>query len=26
VLARIGPKLSGTDLAWLRHACAPIGD
>jgi len=26
VLARIGPKLSGTDLAWLQAACAPIGD
>jgi Xaa-Pro aminopeptidase len=26
VLARIGPKLSGADLAWLQQACAPIGD
>jgi len=26
VLARIGPKLSGADLAWLQTACAPIGD
>jgi len=26
VLARIGPKLSGADLAWLQAACAPIGD
>ena len=26
VLAKIGPKLSGTDLAWLQAACAPIGD
>jgi Xaa-Pro aminopeptidase len=26
VLARIGPKLSGADLDWLRQACAPIGD
>jgi Xaa-Pro aminopeptidase len=26
VLARIGPKLSGPDLAWLQQACAPIGD
>ncbi|GAA4725482.1 aminopeptidase P family protein [Sphingomonas lutea] len=24
VLARIGPKLSGEDLEWLRQACAPI--
>jgi Xaa-Pro aminopeptidase len=24
VLARIGPKLSGADLAWLQAACAPI--
>src|SRR3954467_4583278 len=24
VLARIGPNLSGADLAWLRQACAPI--
>jgi Xaa-Pro aminopeptidase len=26
VLAKIGPKLSGGDLAWLQQACAPIGD
>jgi Xaa-Pro aminopeptidase len=26
VLARIGPRLSGADLAWLQQACAPIGD
>jgi len=26
VLARIGPRLSGPDLAWLQAACAPIGD
>jgi Xaa-Pro aminopeptidase len=26
VLARIGPNLSGADLAWLQQACAPIGD
>ena len=26
VLARIGPKLSGADLAWLQQACAPLGD
>jgi len=26
VLARIGPRLSGADLAWLQAACAPIGD
>jgi Xaa-Pro aminopeptidase len=26
VLARIGPQLSGADLAWLQQACAPIGD
>ncbi|MFL6760075.1 aminopeptidase P family protein [Sphingomonas sp.] len=26
VLARIGPNLSGADLAWLQAACAPIGD
>jgi Xaa-Pro aminopeptidase len=26
VLARIGPTLSGSDLAWLQAACAPIGD
>jgi len=26
VLARIGPRLSGRDLAWLQEACAPIGD
>jgi Xaa-Pro aminopeptidase len=26
VLARIGSKLSGPDLAWLQQACAPIGD
>src|SRR3954465_8316806 len=25
VLARIGPRLSGSDLAWLQAACAPIG-
>ena len=24
VLARIGPKLQGEDLVWLRAACAPI--
>ena len=24
VLAKIGPTLSGTDLEWLRAACAPI--
>jgi Xaa-Pro aminopeptidase len=24
VLARIGPKLEGADLDWLRRACAPI--
>jgi Xaa-Pro aminopeptidase len=24
VLARIGPRLSGADLEWLRRACAPI--
>ena len=24
VLARIGPRLSGDDLEWLRAACAPI--
>ncbi|MCL6730039.1 aminopeptidase P family protein [Sphingomonas hankyongi] len=24
VLARIGPKLTGADLAWLQAACAPI--
>ena len=26
VAARIGPSLSGADLEWLRHACAPIED
>ena len=26
VLARIGPRLSGADLAWLQAACAPFGD
>jgi Xaa-Pro aminopeptidase len=26
VLARIGTRLSGADLAWLQQACAPIGD
>ena len=26
VLARIGPLLSGADLAWLQAACAPIED
>jgi Xaa-Pro aminopeptidase len=26
VLARIGPRLSGADLAWLQQACGPIGD
>jgi Xaa-Pro aminopeptidase len=26
VLAKIGPTLSGSDLEWLRAACAPIGD
>src|SRR3954466_3826732 len=25
VLAKIGPTLSGGDLAWLQAACAPIG-
>ena len=24
VLAKIGPSLSGADLEWLQHACAPI--
>ncbi len=24
VLAKIGPRLSGPDLAWLQRACAPI--
>jgi len=24
VMARIGPRLSGADLDWLRQACAPI--
>jgi Xaa-Pro aminopeptidase len=24
VLAKIGPTLSGADLEWLQHACAPI--
>jgi Xaa-Pro aminopeptidase len=24
VLAKIGPTLSGSDLEWLRMACAPI--
>jgi Xaa-Pro aminopeptidase len=24
VLAKIGPRLSGADLAWLQQACAPI--
>ena len=24
VMARIGPNLSGADLAWLQRACAPI--
>jgi Xaa-Pro aminopeptidase len=24
VLAKIGPQLSGKDLEWLQHACAPI--
>ena len=24
VLAKIGPTLSGGDLEWLQHACAPI--
>jgi Xaa-Pro aminopeptidase len=24
VLAKIGPTLSGSDLEWLRKACAPI--
>jgi Xaa-Pro aminopeptidase len=24
VLAHIGPRLSGKDLEWLQHACAPI--
>ena len=26
VLAKIGPRLSGEDLAWLQRACAPIGE
>jgi hypothetical protein len=26
VLAKIGPTLNGSDLDWLRQACAPIGD
>ena len=26
VMAKIGPSLSGADLEWLGHACAPIGD
>ena len=26
VMAKIGPTLSGSDLEWLRQACAPIGD
>ncbi|MBV9526941.1 aminopeptidase family protein P, partial [Sphingomonas sp.] len=26
VLARIGPRLSGDDLAWLRAACAPMAE
>ena len=26
VLAKIGPTLSGSDLDWLQHACAPIGN
>jgi Xaa-Pro aminopeptidase len=26
VMAKIGPTLSGADLAWLQQACAPIGD
>ena len=26
VMAKIGPQLEGPDLAWLRAACAPIGD
>jgi Xaa-Pro aminopeptidase len=26
VMAKIGPTLSGSDLEWLRMACAPIGD
>ena len=26
VLAKIGPRLSGDDLAWLQRACAPIGE
>jgi hypothetical protein len=25
-MAKIGPTLSGSDLEWLRAACAPIGD
>ena len=24
VLAKIGPSLSGDDLAWLEAACAPL--
>jgi Xaa-Pro aminopeptidase len=24
VLAKIGPRLQGDDLAWLEKACAPI--
>jgi len=26
VLDKIGPTLSGADLAWLQQACAPLGD
>jgi len=26
VLAKIGPRLAGDDLAWLQRACAPIGE
>ena len=26
VLAKIGPRVTGADLAWLQRACAPIGD
>ena len=24
VLEKIGPRLTGEDLAWLERACAPI--
>jgi Xaa-Pro aminopeptidase len=26
VMSKIGPKLTGADLAWLQQACAPLGD